>query len=211
MTLAKMIRPKHVQDDSKFDIVLKAWLSHKMDELPDDLKRMVDRWRDADELLRNGVTISAAQGGTPGKAFGSRAIVDFLVEKYGISPRTAWDDITSAKVFFLSHERRPDKEFARGLMIDLGRSMMHKAFETGDYKAAAAFYKELNAIQGLHDHDADTPDYAEFQPPAMVIVTTPAELGFEAIEDKEAIVAKILKNGRQGFLQDEAIDAEIIE
>jgi len=211
MTLAKMIRPKHVQDDSKYDIILKAWLGHKMDELPDELKKMVERWRDADDLLRNGVTITAEQGGTPGKAFGSRAIVDFLMQKHNISARTAWDDIASAKVFFLSHERRPDKEFARGVMIDLGRSMMHKAFETGDYKAAAAFYKELNAIQGLHDQDADVPDYAEFQPPAMVIVTNPAELGFEPIDNKDALVAKILKNGRQGFLQDDATDAEVIE
>lgn len=212
--LSKYIRPGDIKGNTTFDVVMKAYLSHKLDELPEAQRNMLERWEQADRLLRDGelVTLVGEKGPVQQHGrFNVSKVVEWLKERYKVSTRTAYEDVTNAARFFHSLAGRPDKEYERAIAITYGEAMLEKALEKNDLKAAAALYKELNKIKGLHEQSIDTPDYAEFQPPKMVITSDPTELGFEKVENPDAIVKRILGESRQSFLESEAQDAEVIE
>lgn len=212
--ISKYIRPGDIKGNTVYDVILKAWLSHKTTDLPVEQKNMLERWEQADRLLRNGLLVQnvTTDGITEKQTrFNVSKVVEWLKEKYKVSARTAYEDVYNAKRFFLSCEGRPDKEYERAIAITFGEALMERAEEKGDLKAAAAIYKELNKIKGLHEQSIDAPDYAEFQPPRIVITSDPTELGFEKVENPDDIVKRILGESRQSFLESEAEDAEVIE
>lgn len=213
--ISKYIRPGDIKGNTVYDIILKSWLSHKTDELPEEQRKMLERWEQADRLLRNGELIqNVTPDGITEKQtrFNVSKVVEWLKEKYKVSARTAYEDVYNAKRFFLSCEGRPDKEYERAIAITFGEALMERAEEKGDLKAAAAIYKELNKIKGLHEQSVDAPDYAEFQPPKITIVSDPTELGFEKLEGNvDDMVKRIIGESRQNFLESEAEDAEVIE
>lgn len=209
-----LIRSSDIKGNTSYDVILRAWLDHKVHELPAELSGMIERWQMVDQLIRKGellqkVTETGIIDYT--KRFNYSDLVEWLIEKYKISSRTAYEDIRNAKRFFLSCEGRGDLEYARGVSIEHGEQMMWAAFESGDFDAASKFFKELNVIKGLHEPLLDTPDYAEFTPPEFVIVSDPTELGFEKIDNQEEVVKRILNEKRAGFLDTEATDAEVLE
>lgn len=208
-----LIRSSDVKGNTTYDIILRAWLDHKVDELDEKLRAMVDRWQMVDRLIRKGdvvkkVTEDGIVEVTRRLSFAD--LVEWLREYYRISARTAYEDIKNAKRFFLSNESREDIEYARGVSIEHGEMMMFKAYDSGDFDAASKFFKELNIIKGLHEQRVDVPDYSEFVPPTFVITSDPTELGFEAVENKEEIVKRILNEKRIGFMDADAEDAEEI-
>jgi len=208
----KLIRASDIKGDTPYDIILRAWLEHKVEQLPDDKRRMLERWRMIDKLIRQGEIVKVVDDegkiSDQLKRFNFSSLVEWIREGYNVSARTAYDDIKNAKRFFLCAEGTTDVEYSRGVQVEWGEMMMFKAFESGDFDAASKFFKELNKIKGLHDQRLDLPDYSEFVPPSFVITTDPTELGFDRIENKDEIVARIMNEKRAGFIDSEATDAE---
>jgi hypothetical protein len=212
--ISKYVRPGDIKGNTVYDIILKAWLGHKLTELPDEQRKMLERWEQADRLLRNGEMVTLVTEDGPVQKHGRfnvSRVVEWLKEKYKVSTRTAYEDVHNAKRFFLSLEGRPEKEYERAVAITFGEALLERCEEKGDLKAAAALFKELNKIKGLHEQSIDAPDYAEFQPPKLVITSDPTELGFEKVENPDEIVKRILGESRQSFLESEAEDAEVVE
>jgi hypothetical protein len=212
--LNKLIKASDIKGDTAYDIILRAWLEHKVDNLPADKLAMLERWRMVDKLIRQGeiVTVINPEGEPEKKLmrYNFSSLVEWLRTGYNISARTAYDDIKNAKRFFLCCEGTTDVEYSRGVMIEWGENMMFKSFDSGDFDSASKFFKELNKIKGLHDQRLDLPNYDEFIPPTFIITTDPTELGFEKIDNKDEIVARILAEKRNGFIESEAEDAEVM-
>jgi len=215
MSLTKYIRPGDIKGNEAPDIILRAWLSHDLDNLPDEHRKMLERWDQADRLLRNGelVEVITADGiEKRQQRFNMSKVVEWLRERYNISARTAYEDIFNAKRFFLSLEGRPDIEYERMIAITRGDALLDKYDEKGDGKTVAAIYKEINKLKGLHQQSVDVPDYRnEMQIPNFIITSDPTELGFEKVENPDEIVKKILGEQRQSFMESQAEDAEVIE
>ncbi|MDB4919842.1 hypothetical protein [Mucilaginibacter sp.] len=214
MSLNKLIKASDVKGDAPYEVILRAWLEHKVDKLPEIHSKMLARWQMVDKLIRQGDTITVINDDNSIekklKRFNFRDLVEWLQENYGISARTAYDDIKNAKRFFLSAEGREDVEYARGVMVEWGEMMMFKAFDSGDFDSASKFFKELNKIKGLHEQHLDLPDYADFVPPSFIITGDPTELGFEKIENQDEVVKRILSERRKDFIDTEAEDAEVL-
>lgn len=212
--LSKMIKASDVKGDTHYDIILRAWLDHKTDDLAADKKFMLVRWQMVDKLIRQGEIVPAIddEGNQVTKhvRYNFSSLVEWLRNQYNVSARTAYEDIKNAKRFFLCCEGTNDVEYSRGVMIEWGEMMMFKSFESGDFDAASKFFKELNKIKGLHDQRLDLPNYEEFNPPTFIITSDPTELGFEKIDNKDEIVARILAEKRNGFMDSEAEDAEVM-
>jgi hypothetical protein len=211
----KMLQPSDVKGDTLYDVILRAWLGHKLTELPDAQQQILERWQMVDKLIKQGEVVKVLNEdltfSSQTKRFNFQALVEWLREKYGISARQAYEDIANAKRFFLSCEGRTDVEYARGAAIEHGEMMYWAAFEAGKFEAAAMFYKELNKIKGLHQINIETPDYSDFQPPEMVVTADPTELGFPKLENVNEAVARILTEKRKDFYEDNAEEAEVIE
>ncbi|WP_342645009.1 hypothetical protein [Mucilaginibacter sp. CSA2-8R] len=211
--LSKYVRPGDIKGNTAYDIIMRAWLAHKVDQLPDEQQRMLERWKQADRLLRNGELVKKIT--TEGiesnhQRFNVSMVVEWLVENYGISQRTAYEDIHNTKRFFLSLESRPEIEYERNIAILIGDELRELCIKKGDMKAAAAVFKEVNVIKGLHEQSIEAPDYSEFQPPEFTITTSATDLGFEYV-DAEAATKRILGEKRLEFLQSEAVDAEEVD
>ncbi|GAA4327450.1 hypothetical protein GCM10023149_30840 [Mucilaginibacter gynuensis] len=211
----KVIKASDIKGDTAYDIILRAWLDHKVEALALDKQQMLERWRMIDKLIRQGEVVrkvnDAGDLEDQHVRYNFSSLVEWIRQGYNVSARTAYEDIKNAKRFFLCCEGTTDVEYSRGVQIEWGEMMMFKAFESGDFSSASKFYKELNKIKGLHDQRLDLPNYDEFVPPSFVITSDPTELGFEKIENKDEIVARILSEKRNGFIDNEAEDAEVIE
>jgi hypothetical protein len=214
MALDKLLKVSDVKGDTAYDHILRAWIGHKVEQLPTHLASILERWQAVDKLYKQGiVTHMVSDEGVPYdkmQRFSWRGIVEWLRQNFGISARQAYDDIYNAKRFFLIAETKTDIQYNRGAAIEQGRMMQWAAFDAGRFEAAAMFFKETNKVEGLHEHAAETPDYADFEPPKFILTTDPTELGFEKIEDQEDLVRRILNEKRKDFLEDTAEDAEIL-
>lgn len=189
--LAGLLKPRDIKKETTYDIILRAWLEHQVDQLPEQLQNMLKRWQKADSLLRDGYLV--VKGGKEiTQPYTFNKLAAYLVQEYGVSYRTAYDDIANAKKFFLSTYSKDDRDFARGVMIEWGEQMMFEAKSLGDFKSAAAFYKALAEIKGLLKEEQERPDYENIHLPSFNLVVDPSELGFPKVEDPEAAVARIL-------------------
>jgi hypothetical protein len=190
-TLANLLKPRLIKSETTYDVILKAFLAGKIEELPNDQQAMLTRWRKADALMRDGTIITKGKKEYV-KTYNFSRLADYLVQEYNISYRTAYEDIASAKRFFLSTYSKDDKDFARGIMIEWGEKLMWQSAGNGDMKSAAAFFKTLSEIKGLLKDDQERPDYDNINLPALNLVADPSELGFPKLEDPDAAVARIL-------------------
>lgn len=211
--MRKLLKPEDVQGTTAYDNILRAWLGHKIEMLPEDESKILERWQDVDRLYRRGEInqMPDEPGKTYTKRFTWRGIVEWLTERHKISIRQAYEDIANAKRFFLFADGRTDVEYARGAAIEQGRMMQWAAFDAGKFEAAAMFFKECNNIEGLHDASPELPIYAEFQPPKITVVAKASELGFEPIDNIDEVVKQILDERKGAALSNDFDEAEVVD
>lgn len=183
--MSGLMRAKNVQADDVLDRIFKAWLAHKLEDMPLQEIWLLERMEYADALIREG---------------GARSIYKNMVEDMRqkfkhmeVTRRTIENDIARAKRFFLSARPRDEKEYARGKYIEWGEKMMWEAHEGGDSKAAAAFFKELGTIQEFKKEDIERPEYESVQPPPMMIIMDPAAIGVPVIDNLEEEIRILTK------------------
>lgn len=208
--LAGLLKPRDIKTETTFDVILKAWLEHKVEELPEKLQNMLKRWRKADNLLRDGYLVKKGEKEIT-QPYTFNKLADYLVQEYSISYRTAYDDIANAKKFFLSTYSKDDRDFARGVMIEWGEQAYHEAKSLGDFKSAAAFYKALADIKGLMKDEQERPDYENINLPSFNLVVDPSELGFTKVDDPAGAVARILAKRKRSKIDQIISESESID
>ncbi len=217
------LRPKHVRGNTALDIILKAFLKNDLDSLTQEHKDILERISEVDARIRAGYTVKKiefdfdlgldVEKDQYTRPYQKRELAQWQVAKFKVSLSQAYQDIQMAERFFLTTERRPDKEFARGMMIYWGEDAMAKAQADGDHRAAAAFFKELNKIKGLDREDVPEFDPEKFMPIQPVIVADPSDLGFEKIDNVDLVVSNLQKDLRKSKMMDKLLkkEAEDIE
>jgi hypothetical protein len=208
--LANLLKPRDIKAETPFDTILKAFLGGKIEQLPDDQQKMLERWRLVHRLITDGKIVKKGKNDIT-QPYTFTMLADFLVAEYKVSYRTAYDDIANAKRFFLSTYSKDDKDFARGVMIDWGEKLMFEAAGTGDFKSAAAFFKALSEIKSLLKDDQEVPDYANINIPSFILVADPSELGFPKIDDPQAAVNRILAKRKKDKIDIIISESEPIE
>lgn len=188
-----IIRSKEIKGDTVLDRILKAWLSHDLDSLAEADKAILTRITELDKRMQEGKLIKGNKKDFS-RPMRMKELVEWQVERFAISHRQAYADIEMAKQFFLSTQSREDKEFARGQMILQGEELMFEAASTGDFKAAAAFFKELRLLRGLDKIEQDTPDLSKWEPIKPIIISSVSEMGYEKIEYLDQEIKKLLKS-----------------
>lgn len=214
------LRPKDIKGSTALDRITRAFLSNKLDDLSPDDQHVLERITEVDNRLRKGYIVQEMRIGSLtgqpyehsyNRPYRKKELAQWQVAQFGISLSQAYMDIQMAERFWLTTESRPDKEFARGMMIHWGEDAMAKAQADGDHRAAAAFYKEVAKIRGLDKPDVEGFNPEDFHPIRPVIVTDPSELGFPEVENADQIVANLLKELKKGVIEKIAEDAEEIE
>jgi len=209
-SLAGLLKPRDIKAQTNYDVILKAWLDHKVEDLPADMKKMLDRWRKANDLLRDGKLVKMGKKSVTAP-YTFNKIADYLVEEYRISYRTAYDDIANAKKFFLSTYTKDDKDFARGVMIEWGEQFMFEARANGDHKSAAVYYKALLEVKELLKDTQDKPDYENIHIPSFNLVLDPSEIGFPKVDNPDEAVKRILAKRKRSKIDQIIIESEDIE
>jgi hypothetical protein len=208
--LASLLKPRDIKTETTYDVILKAHLEHKMDQLPQNMQDMLKRWRQANALMRDGGLVKRGDKEVT-RPYTYTRLADYLVEEYKISYRTAYDDIANAKKFFLPALTKDDKDFARGVMIEWGEKFMFDAAESGDYKSVAALFKALAEVKGLLKDEQERPDYENINIPSFNLVADPSVLGFTKVDDPEAAVARILAKRKKSKIDQIISESENIE
>lgn len=208
--LAGLLKPRDIKKETTYDIILKAWLEHQVDELPVKMQDMLKRWQKADSLLRDGYLVQKG-GKEITQPYTFNKLAAYLVQEYGVSYRTAYDDIANAKRFFLSTYTKDDRDFARGVMIEWGEQAYFEAKSMGDYKSAAAFYKALAEIKGILKEEQERPDYENISLPSFNMVVDPSELGFPKVEDPDAAVARIMAKRKKSKIDTIIAESETVD
>jgi len=167
------------QRDDALDRIYKAWLAHRIEEDLDlqDLW-ILERMEFIDARLRHG---------------GKRAMYKNIVEDtyeyfkktHGITRRTIETDIARTRRFFLVTRPRTDKEYGRGISIEVGKRMLAKLEKYGKFKEWVLLYKELNSLEGFYDKDIEVPNMQEIQPPPLMVVMDPSQIGVPSIDNLE--------------------------
>lgn len=209
-TLANLLKPRNIKVETTYDVILKAFLGGKLLDLPEDQKKMLDRWRMANALMRDGKLVKKGKREIV-IPYNFSKVADFLVNEFSISYRTAYEDIASAKRFFLPVYTKGDKDFAKGVMIEWGDKLMWEAAGNGDYKSAAAFFKTLAEIKGVLKDDQELPDYANINLPAFNLVADPSFLGFPKLEDPDAAVDRIMAKRKKDKIDQIISESESVE
>ena len=211
------LRPRHVRGNTALDIILKAFLKNDLKSLSQEHQDILERISEVDTRIRKGYTVQepriTALTGQPyihsyNRPYRKKELAEWQVARFGVSLSQAYIDIEMAERFFLTTEKRPDKEFARGMMIHWGEDAMARAISEGDYRAAAAFFKELNKIKGLDRDDVPEFDPEKFMPIQPVIVADPSELGFDKIDNVDLVVSTLNKDLRKSKMMDRLLKKE---
>lgn len=166
-----------IQPEDLLDRLFKAHLADKIDCLPSDEQKILKRMEYADELIRSG-----------GKFMSYKNLVKQMAVKFKadeVTKRTLENDIARAKRFFLSRYKREDKEYARGVRVEWLDRLAAKAEKAGDFKASVAAIKEGNEVLSLKKDDPNLPNYEDLQPPPILIVSNPADIGVPVIDNLE--------------------------
>ena len=192
-----VLRTSFVQPEDLLDRLFKAWISHKIDRLPQDEQRILERMEYADDKIREG-----------GAGALYRNLVEDMLEKFkaqGLSKRTIENDIARAKKFFASARPREEKEYARGKYIEWLERSYTKAEEAGEFKALAPLMREMKEIQNLHKEDPNRPDYEKWERKPILVLNDATALGVPAIDNLEQELAK-LRGSKAAFLEDADIE-----
>lgn len=215
-----LIRAKDVEVDGALGRLYKAFLTNKVGELRKSDQSLLTRMKRVDTLVREKKLHKEkrynAEGGQYDfsfrRPFKKRELVDWLQSEFGISIRQAYLDIEMAQRFFHSFETAQDRELARGLAIETGEEMMARAEAAGDFRAAAALFKELNQIKNLRTFQMDLLDPSEYIPTDPILIDDPARLGFPSLDEPvEDVKARLIKKLKKGFIETLVEDAETID
>ncbi|WP_316780386.1 hypothetical protein [Pedobacter antarcticus] len=211
-----MIVPATYSDDTVLDRLYRAFLDHKTDQLSDEDKNILARITEVDKRFSEKllVTKKKLKGGKKiqyERPYNYKELVNWLIEKYDISHRQAYADIAMAKRFFLCGQTPEDKEFARGQQIEIGWELYYEAKAHGQFMVANAVYQEINKLQRLHVIDPEVIDREKMMPSEYIVTDDPAEIGFEKMENPDAIVERLRKSFKQNFIEVITSDAEQID
>lgn len=202
------------------DRILKAWLKDDLDSLSETDKNILERITEVDKRFRKGYSMKVKAWNivtgepyteTVKRPFRMKELAEWNVKRFGISLRQAYEDVKMSQKFFLFNEGPQDKEFARGAMIQWGDELMAKAAHSGDYRAAAAFFKELRLLKGLDKFEDETWDPAKFEPIRPVIVMNASDVGFPEMENPTALVEELKKSFKKSVLEKILDDAEDVD
>lgn len=210
--LAGLLKPKDIKVETSFDVILKAWLEHKVEELPKDLNDMLERWKQVNAMLRNGYIVTVGKNDIT-RPYKYNEVAAYIVEYYHVSYRTAYDDIANAKRFFLPVQTKDEKEFGRGVLIEWCERLMLESSSLGDYKSASSFAKLIAEMKGLLKDDIDAPAYDQVMLPHLAIVDDPSDLSdaFVKVDNPDQLVADILARRKKTKLDRLIADSEIAE
>lgn len=220
----KGLRPRHVRDNTALDRILKAFLDNKLDELSPEDQFILERISEVDARIRAGYVVVPTKWDENIEAdvqdnarkftrpYRKKELAEWQIARFGVSLAQAYADVEMAERFFLTTETKSDKEFARGLQIHWGEDAMARCIADGDYRAAAAFFKELNKIKGLDKFEDDTPELKDFRPIEQIIVADPSELGFDKIDNPDSLVAELRKSLKKSSVIDKIVaEAEDVD
>lgn len=149
-------------------------------ELNEEQKRLYERWREVDELIREG-----------GKKRGD--IANYIKEKYGVSRTTAFKDIVNAEYVF-SSAAPLNKKYRVGIQIEAFEGYIKDAAKEGDWKDVASLGKVLATFYDIYpDQQAlsNTPRTVIMQVLQQNIVHN---TGLPSIEEAMSIVDSELIN-----------------
>lgn len=212
------LRPRHVKGNTVLDRILKAFLKNNLDGLSHDDKFVLERITEVDNRIRCGYVVKKTKYDHDlqvdvedyryTRPYRKSELAEWQVARFNISLAQAYKDIEMAERFFLTTEKRPDKEFARGQMIYWGEDAMAEARAMGDFRSAAALFKVVALIRGLDKEEEPGFDPEKFKPIQPEIVVDPSELGFDKIDNPDNLVARLNKELRKTKLMDRLIQAE---
>lgn len=217
----RLIRAKDIDVDGPLDRIYKAWLADKLDKLRKSDQALLKRMKRVDELIRmknlQKEKRYATDTGKPydfefRRPFRKKELAEWIRTEFGITLRQAYIDVELSNRFFKNLETPDDRDFARGMAIEWGEEMMARAEATGDYRAAAAFFKELNQIKGLRTVESETFDPSQLIPSEPILIDDPSKLGFPALEEPvEVVKERLMKQLKKGFIETMVEDAEEID
>lgn len=209
--LAELIRPRDIKVEDKYDKILKAYLDGKKEQLPEDLKGSLDRWSQVNSMLRQGEKVGKGKNKYY-KPYRYDQVVKFITVQFGVSIRTAYDDIKSAKRFFSIQETQIDDDFAKGIFLEKLDEAFAVCLGKGDHKSATAYAKVIAAIRKWDkEKDEDLPKYAELELPHFALVADPSELGFPKMDNPDQAVARILEKRKKSKIDNIFASAETVE
>lgn len=193
-----MLSVSKIAADSDLDIILKAYLSNKIEELDENLQLRFKRWETIHELYKEGRITKTSE------------MVKFLLATYKgkLGRAQAYNDIFDSKSFFGTISQRDHKEYKRGLYIEWLETWAHRSANNGDYTTAEKLIRTAATIAGLDDHSPEMPDMSQvtiFQP---VFVYDPSIImGNRPLPDVDQLRVKYLnKKQRKEF--EEGVDDE---
>lgn len=221
------LRPKDVKGTTVMDRIFKAFLGNNLNTLSEEDKNILERISLVDAKVRTGqVVIKTKYDPNLGadvevdrynKPYQKSELAKWMMQHFGISMAQAYVDIDMSERFFLTTESRKNKEFGRGMHIYWGEEAMAEARHAGDFKSAAAFFKELSKIKDLYVFDDGLPKLKDFRPIEPVIVTDASELGFDKIDNLDEtrsrlqIELRARKSSLDRILDDESEDDDLDE
>lgn len=195
-----LLRPSFIQPEDLLDKLYKAYLADKIEELPEQEQKVLERMEYADAKLREGGSVSRY----------SNLVNDMLhfFKGHNVTRRTIENDIARAKRFFLSARPREEKEYGRGKHIEWLERVIVEAREAGEFRALPGLFRELKDYQGYMKEDPNRPDYENFERKPILVITDPKQIGVPEIENLEEELAK-LRGSKKDYMS--AFGAEDVE
>jgi hypothetical protein len=124
------------------------------------LEKRLDKIDFVDNLLRNGRS--------------PKQVLVFMQKRFkeeNISRATAYRYMADAKYVYGTINRE-DKEYWKGVLIDMTMETRSRARQAGDYKTMASCENTLYKIVGLDKDEIDLPPLDKIQPPIQVLNVT---------------------------------------
>lgn len=218
--MSKVIRYKDIGTDTPYDRILRAWLRNKLDSLSETDQNILARITEVQKRYEAGYTqvekvysevLDKNIEKKLNRPYRKRELAEWISQKFSVSLRQAYEDIKMSERFFLFNEGPSDKEFARGQLSYWGEKLLAKAEDQGDFRAAAALFKEIRLLKGLDKFEDQTFDPSKFEPINPVIVASPTEIGFEPMENPTAVVAELKKSLKKSVLDKILDDSEDVD
>ncbi len=169
------------------DTIVIAFKNNAIDDLPEVLKKELERWSMADDLIRTYKD--------------TKAIITILCDRFKISMATAYRDIGNAKRLFGSI-RITDKDYYKDLYAEQLEEYAKLSAVKHDYKTATLALKEAAEIRGLKDGDAARDLYIDLEPSKFILVINVQqsegarniEIDFDRMEDVEDVDFELVES-----------------
>lgn len=189
--------------ETTLDTIIKAFKTHKVDELSQKHKEILERWNFTDNLLR--------------QYEDRETILETLQEKFSISRSQAWRDLADAKHLFgtvnINH-----KDYYRIFYAELLEQMAKEAHAAGNLKVAKDCIKEAAEIRGLKD-DSDSELYQYLEPHTFVMEVnivvgdkkTKREIDLDNLPVEDVEFEEIIEDIERGSSLNESEMKQLIE